>query len=381
MKRFAALLVLLVLAGGSQGGAQTPLLDPADASPFDVGGPSGQVLLADVDDDGHLDLLTRHQQARAIRTHLGDGRAHFATTTTPVALDFAPGDMSMGDVNGDGIFDLVVTASDRDVVDVLLGNAKAGFRHAKGTPFAVTKRVYPYNKRSLHLVDVDGDGHLDIVTGNRRGQYAFAVLLGNGQGRFARGPVLTVAPAQEGYTLAFGDVDGDRDIDAVTAVSSPKAGRLDVHLSNGRGAFRRLRDAVVSLPAPYQIEALADVNSDRRPDLVLSHRGARLSILLNRGAGRFAQATGSPISLAKRPFSVAIADLNQDRHVDLVAATVDSVTVLLGNGRAFPRAGRSSFRAGPGAYNVTIGDVNADERPDVLASSFESNGVTVLLGR
>lgn len=112
-----------------------------------------------------------------------------------------------------------------------------------------------------------------------------------------------------------------------------------------------------------------------------SSRGARLSILLNRGAGRFAQATGSPISLAKRPFSVAIADLNRDRHPDLVAATVDSVTVLLGNGRAFPRAGRSSFRAGPGAYNVTVGDVNADERPDVLASSFESNGVTVLLGR
>jgi hypothetical protein len=368
------LLLVLSLAVVSQSGARTTLLAPAGTSPFDVGGPSGQALLADIDRDGDLDLLTRHQQARAIRTHLGDGRANF-TTTAAVSLGFSPGDMSVGDVNGDRILDLVVTAGDRDIVDVLLGNAKAGFTRAAGSPFAPTKRVYRYNKRSLHLVDVDKDGHLDIVTGNRRGQYAFPVLLGKGDGRFAAGPVLTVEPAQEGYTLAFGDVDRDGDVDAVTAVSSPEKGRVDVHLSDGRGAFRKVRGAGVSLPGPYRIEALADVNSDRRPDVVVSHRGARVSILVNRGRGRFAPAAGSPFALSARPFSVAPADLDGDSRVDLVAATVNSVTVLLGGGR------ESSFRAGPGAYNVAVGDVNGDARADVVASSFESDAVTILLGR
>ena len=380
MTRLALLLALLLLAAGTRGSAQAPLLAPAESSPFEVGGASGEVLLADVDGDGHLDLLTRHQQTRLIRAHLGDGQAQFNTTSTAVALDFAPGDMSVGDVNGDMNLDLVVTASARDLVDVLLGTGEGRFRHARGAPFAASKRVYRYNKRSLHLVDVDSDGHLDIVTGNRRGQYAFSVLLGDGAGRFSRGPVLKVEPAQEGYTLAFGDVDLDGDVDAVTAVSSPARGRVDVHLNDGREMFRRMRGSL-ALRSTYHIEALADVNSDRRPDLLISHRSSLLSLLLNRGGGRFAPADGSPFDLGGRAFSIASSDLNRDDHVDLVAATVDSVTLSLGNGRAFPRALRSSFGAGPGAYHVTIGDMNEDRRPDVAASSFESNAVTVLLGR
>jgi hypothetical protein len=366
-------LVVLLLGCAGVGGAQAPLLAPAGISPFDVGGASGQVLLADVNRDGHLDLLTRHQQARAIRLHLGDGHARFTKADAAVALEFTPGDMKVGDVNEDKILDLVVTASDRDLVDVLLGNARTVFRRASGSPFAASARVYKYNKRSLHLVDVDKDGHLDVVTANRRGQFAFPVLLGNGRGRFAAGPVLTVEPAQEGYTLAFGDVDGDGDIDALTALSSPEEGRLDVHLSDGRGGFRKVPGSAVSLPPTYRIETVADLNSDHRPDLVLSHRSALVTILLNGGRGRFAPAAGSPFDSSSRPFSVAPADLNRDNQIDLVGATVNSVTVLLRDGRAFPRARQWSFRAGPGAYDIAVGDLNADKRLDVVASSFESN--------
>jgi hypothetical protein len=372
--------VFLLLACGSQGGASPPLA-LADISPFNVGSPSGQLVLVDINDDGHLDLLTRHQQARTIRVHLGDGRARFTSTSAGVALNFSPGDMGVGDVNGDENPDLVVTAGDRDVVAVLLGNARMVFRHAAGSPFNASRRVYRYNKRSLHLVDVNRDGKLDIVTGNRRGQYAFRVLLGNGQGRSAAGPVLRVTRVREGYTLGLGDVDRDRDVDIVTSVSSPELGRLDVHLSNGRGAFRKVLRSAVSLPPTYRIEALADVNSDRRPDLVLSHRGALVTVLVNRGRGRFTHAAGSPFELAARPFSVALTDLDRDDDADLVCATTDSVSVLLGEGLAFPRARQSSFRAGPGAYDLAVGDLNGDRKPDVVASSFESRAVTVLLGR
>jgi hypothetical protein len=76
-----------------------------------------------------------------------------------------------------------------------------------------------------------------------------------------------------------------------------------------------------------------------------------------------------------------LADLNRDGEVDLVCATTDSVTVLLGEGHAFPRARQSSFRAGPGAFNLSVADLNGDRRPDVVTSSFESRAVTVLLGR
>jgi VCBS repeat protein len=114
---------------------------------------------------------------------------------------------------------------------------------------------------------------------------------------------------------------------------------------------------------------------------VVTHRDARVSILLNRGGGRLTPAAGSPFNVAARPFSLALADLNRDDRVDLVGATVDSVTAVLGAGSAFPRAGQLSFPAGPGAYDVAVGDLNGDGSLDVVASSFESNAVTVLLGR
>jgi hypothetical protein len=356
-------------------------LVPAPGSRFDVGGPSGQVLLADVNRDGRLDLLTRHQQGRAIKVHLGDGRARFRRSASAVAIDFAPSNMQLADVNGDRNPDLVVTAGDRDLVDVLLGGPTGVFTRAPGSPFAASETLYQYNKRRLHLVDVDGDGHVDVVTENRRGQYAFRVLLGDGTGRFAPGPVLTVEPASEGYTLAFGDVDRDGDVDAVTALSSPERGRVDVQLSDGRGTFRKAPGAGISLPPTYYVEALADVNADRRPDVVLSLRSARVAVLLNRGGGRFAPAPRSPFALSARLYSVVPADLNRDRQTDLVAATANSVTVLLADRAAFPRTRQSSFRAGPGAYDVAVGDLNADRKPDVVASSFESSAVTVLLGR
>jgi hypothetical protein len=80
-------------------------------------------------------------------------------------------------------------------------------------------------------------------------------------------------------------------------------------------------------------------------------------------------------------FAVAVADVNRDKRNDIVAATVDSVTVLLGGGDGFIPAPGSPFRAGPGAYNLVIGDVNKDGKLDVLASSFEGDAVTALLGR
>ena len=88
----------------------------------------------------------------------------------------------------------------------------------------------------------------------------------------------------------------------------------------------------------------------------------------------------SPITV-DAPFGVVVVDINRDRRSDLVVATVDSVTVLLGDGRGFSPAPGSPFPAGPGAYTVTVGDLNEDGKLDVVAPSFEGTAVTVLLGR
>lgn len=128
---------------------------------------------------------------------------------------------------------------------------------------------------------------------------------------------------------------------------------------------------------------LADVNGDRRVDLVIAHSHSRLvSVLLNDGAGRFAHAAGSPFDIGDEAFSVIVADANGDGRSDLLAATATSATVLLGDARGrFTPAPGSPFRAGPGAYQISAADINADGRLDIALPSFEGNAVTVYLGR
>jgi hypothetical protein len=374
--------ILAALIAALQANSQSPLLIPAPGSPAVVGKGPGQVLLADVNGDGRLDLVTRHLLERLLTVRLGDGTGRFAAAPGgQIGLSYMPGDVELGDVNGDKILDIGVTSSDRDDVDIFLGDGKGGFNRAAASPFKVSAVVEFYT-RSLNLVDLNEDGKLDIATANRH-RNSFATMFGDGRGGFSSGPATTFQPGHDNYMFAFGDIDGDGRPDVV-AVSgehgdSLEPGRVVTLRGDGKGAFKNTAEQSLSVPTGPHFLTLADVNGDQRPDIVISHSSNQLSVLLNKGAGKFAPA--APYDVGTEAFAVAVADVNRDKRNDIVAATVDSVTVLLGNGDKFIPAPGSPFRAGPGAYNLAVGDLNKDGKPDVVASSFEGAAVTVLLGR
>lgn len=384
--RTTVLLVFVSMSWATRLDAQRPLFAPAPApaSPVRVGPGSGTVILADVSGDGHLDLLTRHSLGRFATVQLGDGKGGFtAAPGGPLGFAYSPGDMKLGDLNNDGILDLAVTSSDRDIVDVLLGNGAGDFTPVAGSPFTVSTSVERFNKRSLHLVDLDEDGNLDVVTANGRRRNTFATLLGDGRGGFSPGPVVRLDSDQDGYSFAFGDIDGDGHLDVVTASRGvyPGSGRIVPQRGDGKGGFTNAFGAPLSLPPGPGGLTLADVNGDRRLDAVITHGDSLLTVLLNGGNGRLAPAAASPYNLGAPAFALMVVDVNRDQRPDLVAATVNSVTVLLGGSRGFLPAPGSPFGAGPGAYYIAVGDVNEDGKLDIAASSFEGNAVTVLLGR
>jgi hypothetical protein len=123
------------------------------------------------------------------------------------------------------------------------------------------------------------------------------------------------------------------------------------------------------------------VNGDNRLDIVTSHNSVQLSILLNNGSGKFTPTPASPYDSGIEAFAVVVADVNRDKRNDLVLATADSITVWLRGGDKYVSASGSPFRAGPGSYNLAIGDINKDSKLDIVASSFEGNAITVLLGQ
>jgi hypothetical protein len=373
-------LVMFVAAGSAiQAHSQGPLFSPAPGSPVVVGEGSGFVVLADVNRDGKLDLVTQHLLRRVVTVQLGDGTGRFAMAPgSPITLAYSPGNTKLGDVNNDGLLDLCVTGSERDTVEIFLGDGSGRFSLAPGSPSVVSASA-AFNTHGLQLVDLNEDGKLDILTTSNQ-QNSFATMFGNGRGGFSPGPAATFPTGQGRYAFAFGDLDGDGHLDAVIASGNnefAEPGRVVTLRGDGRGAFKTLSETP-ALTGPRYV-TLGDVNGDGRPDVVLSHGSNQLSVLLNQGGGRFAP--GSTYDLGTAAWAVAVADVNRDKSNDLVVATVDSVTVLLNGKSGFAPAPGSPYRAGPGAYYLAIGDVNLDGKLDVAASSFEGKAVTVLLGR
>jgi hypothetical protein len=382
--RYGAAFGLLALSalGCAIEGPEEPILSPA--SPVPVGRGAGALALVDVDRDGHLDIVSKYLLTRNVALHLGDGRGHFASApASPVNLVYEPGAMAVADLNGDGAVDLVIASRDaaHEDIHVLPGDGRGGFPPNAASSYSVSA-ASQYYKPTVRILDVNGDARLDIVTANGR-RNTVEILLGDGAGGFAAGRVVTLEPSLDFHAFAVGDVDGDGHVDLVTTSSALGAveDRLLVRPGDGLGGFRDGGPSA-RVAAGSRAAVLAQLNGDHLFDLVLAHGESHLlSVLVNTGRGVFTPGVGSPHKTVGDVFAMVVADVSRDGHADVVTATVDSVSVLAGDGNGFTAATGSPFPAGPGTYNVAVGDINEDGRLDVAASSFEGDSIALLIGR
>jgi hypothetical protein len=309
------------------------------------------------------------------------GGSFSAAPGSPVTVAPSPQSVAIVDVNGDGIPDILTISG--SFLSVLLGTSNGSFSPAPGSPFNLGASAV-----SMSIADVNGDGIPDIATANGGGTTTdVSVLLGNGNGSFSSVPGSPFFIGQDPNAVAIGDVNGDGKPDFITAnggIVHVFGESATVLLGTGSGTFSQAAGSPYPVGANPMSVAIADVNGDTKPDLVIAnHDDNNVSVLLGNGGGSFSAATGSPFAVGTSPTSVVVADINHDGRADIITANsgTNNVSVLLGNvGGGFTAATGSPFAVGSSPRSVAVADVNGDGKLDIVTANSGSNNVSVLFG-
>jgi hypothetical protein len=384
------------------------------------------IAIDDFNRDGRNDVALTQQFGSGPQTlavFLNEGGDAFRALK-PVRLNLQNGLLSAGDFDEDGRIDLVFSTTNltatRSGIQILSGNGDGTF--TPGAKYELADSRYIIDIFEASPVDLNGDGHLDLVVLSE----AYSnVLLGKGDGTFKRGPIVAtslygsappppvgdigflVRPA--GIRIADFNRDGIPDL-AVLNVVSPSAPSAAATVSDSSviAVFPGRGDGTFRDPRVYTggnggfSFGTGDMNGDGNLDFSLGNQpsgGAPLypafSVLFGDHNGNFRGPVSTP---SFSPTSAAVGDFNGDHIPDVAVVNLGfcvkcagTVSVFLGSGKGyFKLAGKYPIKMLYG--NVAAGDVNRDGKIDLVVTRSQlpfqpgsatstSGDTAVLLGR
>jgi elongation factor P hydroxylase/preprotein translocase subunit SecB len=352
------------------------------------------VAVGDLNGDGKPDLVVANLLSNSVSVLLNTTAPGAAAPSFAPKVDFATGkypySVTISDINGDGKPDLVVANHNSNSVSVLLNTTAPGAAAPSFAPKAdFATGVAPF---SVAVGDLNGDGKPDLVVANL-GSYSVSVLLNTtapGAAAPSFAPRSDFATGRRPLSLAISDVNGDGKSDLVVANYNSASVSVLLNTTAPGAAAPSFASKVdfATGTHPFSV-AVGDLNGDGRPDLAVANDDSNsVSVLLNTTAPGAAAPSFAPkadFAAGGYSRSVAVADLNGDGKPDLVVANQgdQSVSVLLNTtpqGAAAPSfAPKSDFATGESSRFVVVADLNGDGRPDLAVANYSTDSVSVLL--
>ncbi|SHF08451.1 Por secretion system C-terminal sorting domain-containing protein [Mariniphaga anaerophila] len=327
----------------------------------------------DINNDGFVDIIGAAIYSNAYSLWLNDGTNSFS----PLLLEkdafncYGIFDITSGDLDNDGDTDIIGAAGEAGRFVWFKNNGHGGF-----TPHIINAETsYSKNSRAVKAVDINGDGHLDVIgTGYWTG--IFSWFENDGNGNFSPHSIDASKAADGSTGIDFADLDNDGDADVVGAAVI--GDNFLWYENNGTGGFTKhvLNNNPEFADGAYNVFPV-DLDGDGDIDILGSSRYPSLAFtwFKNDGQGNFTahlieKVTTGAVDLP----DIKAADFDNDGDIDVVGTNRNPGDAFIW----YKNDGQNNFTKNtvPGEMcrKVEVFDYDSDGKIDIIGNS--SNGIT-----
>ena len=318
----------------------------------------------------------------------------------------APHDIALGDLNGDGLLDVVASeygdiTDDFDSHTCIFINTSQNQNFSFGAPIIISGDGY---EGYVQLQDINGDGKLDIVTIRGSSWSKMNVYINTTQGNEVSFANKVIIEDYADPRPVFGDLNGDGMIDMVSTANTTD--RRDVYIYSNNSSEENI-DFNLELiiqsggehadwPTDYDWSVysptLADIDGDGRLDIIVANgtcgtcSPSGISILRNISTGselgfEYEYSDFYQYQSNSLPVGIDISDLNGDGKPDILTNDwMGGISIMVNSSTEGDIALEEQMELGIGSFPLSIAtaDLNMDFTPEIVVANWEVEGLRVI---
>jgi len=317
-----------------------------------------------------------------------------------------PQDIALGDLNGDGLLD-IVASEEGDVTDdfeshtCIFINSSENQNFSFDSPMIIEGDGY---EGYVQLQDINGDGKLDIVTIRGSSWSKMNVYINTTQGNEVSFANKVIIEDYVDPRPAFADLNGDGKIDMVTTAYSTD--RRDVYIYSNNSTEENIDfnlELIVQSggehadwPTDYDWSAysptLADIDGDGRLDIIVANgtcgncSPSGISILRNISTDselgfEYDYSDFYQYQSNSLPVGIDVSDLNGDGKPDLLTNDwMGGISIMVNSSTEGNIALEEQMELGIGSFPLSIAtaDLNMDSTPEIIVTNWEVEGMRII---